>query len=284
MSEAEAVDLTVCRTCRATVLRGMNRCENCGDYQNWRRHLSSALLMLVLGVPVVVLGLAVVALARIGAVKSLGEFKDLAAGVQSLIFALGLIVGGAWTWWTGRVLMQGAIMRVKGERELKAARLRPNVLITVVARQEILPDDPRLFISGYVEMENNGNHPAHLQYKWPLVVAGIRITESGHSEMVSYQMVEFVCPPPPSNVVDSGAEAPPALEVVADELIDAGSKSRHPFFITASHPGLFLVECRVPIDVRRVAVVKQQDLDKFHAPRTYSGKAYVVIAGRPLAV
>ena len=68
------------------------------------------------------------------------KFKNILTGVQSLIIAIGIIVGGLWTARTFEVRKEAEIARVNYERAEKELREKRVVNITINPSQAKIPN------------------------------------------------------------------------------------------------------------------------------------------------
>lgn len=95
------------------------------------------------------------------------KFRNILTGVQSLIIAIGIIVGGLWTAKTFDLKKEAEIAKVnyeKAERELREKRV---VNISINPSQMTIPNQKFRCICSLVEITNVGNHPETLDWNGP---------------------------------------------------------------------------------------------------------------------
>lgn len=91
------------------------------------------------------------------------KFKNIAAGVQSVIIALGVLIGGLWTYYTFGALRA----RYKAEAEIRqlelANRVQGVIDIEIKAEQVSSPNDTGRFIKIDIQAKNLGNRNLNLE-------------------------------------------------------------------------------------------------------------------------
>jgi len=104
-------------------------------------------------------------------------FSKFAAGLQSIITALGLIVGGAWVLFTFRYLGVAAKSRAElAEFDLRQhaaqeelAERQPNLAIDLTWETAGVAADGKRFISMHAKLRNDGKRPVHFHDATALV-------------------------------------------------------------------------------------------------------------------
>ena len=89
---------------------------------------------------------------------NVATFKDLAAGIQSVLFSTAIVIGGAWTAFV--------FMETRPDKKAEYELFSQAVLnVTVEAKQLDVDDEGGLYIAAIAKLENAGNHATHINLK-----------------------------------------------------------------------------------------------------------------------
>lgn len=95
------------------------------------------------------------------------KFKNIAAGFQSLVLAIAIVIGGGWTIFTFQRLRQSEMAEAKLRAELNELREKRVINIVIKASQTIVPHDTTRYIRAIVEITNVGNYSEVLEWQGP---------------------------------------------------------------------------------------------------------------------
>jgi hypothetical protein len=166
-------------------------------------------------------------------------FKNLAAGIQSWIISIAVLVGGGWTLYTFVVLEATK----RAEKELFT---QAQVNIKVHARQEALESGEPCMVA-IVEVTNTGGRNVFLDYsEKPLVVKRVSFDQAGHSS--SREVLRQ-----------------PNISA-ASRVLRAGESVQYPFLILIQEPGMYIVQFEVPLP--------KAEMDEHRKPGGPAGKIY----------
>lgn len=148
------------------------------------------------------------------------SFKNLAAGIQSWVFSLALLVGGGWTLYTFVTLD----LAKRAEKELFA---QAQVNVDVAARQEFRENgDPCIVAT--VKVTNAGGRNVFLDYsEKPFSVARVSFDKAGNSHL--------------------GDELPQDRLLWASRVLRAGETDQYPFLRAVRDPGIYIIQFKVPV-------------------------------------
>lgn len=158
------------------------------------------------------------------------KFKNVLAGVQSLIIAIGIIVGGLWTAKTFEIKKEAEIAKAnfeKAERELREKRV---VNISINPSQIKIPDQKIQCIYSLVEITNVGNHPETLDWHGPCFRARrIHFDDKGATKVG----------PPTGDILTAASGESVGCRVSPGEVI------RVPCLARVDQPGLYYLKFTV---------------------------------------
>jgi hypothetical protein len=147
------------------------------------------------------------------------SFNNRAAGIQSYVVSVAVIVGGAWTLYTFVALD----VKTRAERELFA---QAQIDIEIDARQEVL-EAGDLCIAATVKLTNTGKRNVFLDYRQkPFSVARLTFTHDGNSRFGS-----------------------PLLQPSLSDfrVLRTGETVRYSYAVTVPEPGMYIVRFMTPI-------------------------------------
>jgi hypothetical protein len=172
-----------------------------------------------------------------------GRFSALAAGFNSIILALAVLIGGAWTLYTFSSLHKKQL----AELDFEQRKVRPVVQITMDASiyeatidnfaDEHTPPKPALFIKVKVGVANTGNRPTILNLENSLVVS--RIVSGTGTDAIQRGTRSF-------NVL--GAEAK-----IRTILLAPGNKTEFLYLVDVKNSGIHTIEFHIPLDPKSFA-------------------------------
>jgi hypothetical protein len=176
------------------------------------------------------------------------RFKNIAAGIQSYILCIAVVVGGIW-----------ALFRYKEiDKEVFEQQTfqQAQVDINVTPKQEDL-DTGEMYIAATVEIANNGKRNVLLRFEEPFCVQQVEVKEA-FSECKPY----------------------PYLRVLR-----AGEKELAPFVVKVPRPGIYLVTFEVPLPDKELAehnkITREAGLQPAEKGSVFwVGKAYLNVRKR----
>jgi hypothetical protein len=147
------------------------------------------------------------------------SFKDLAAGIQSWIISIAVLVGGGWTLYTFVALE----MTKRAEKELFG---QAQVNIKIAAKQEEIESGEPCVVA-IVELTNAGGRNVFLDYsEKPFVVKRVSFDQAGNSY--------------PREVLRQP-------NISASRVLRAGETVQYPFLVLVQDPGMYIVQFEVPL-------------------------------------
>ncbi len=184
------------------------------------------------------------------------KFKNILTGVQSLIIAIGIIVGGLWTARTFEVRKEAEIARVNYERAEKELREKRVVNITINPSQAKIPNQKSRCICSLVEITNVGNHPETLDWNGPCFRARkIHFDDRGDTKVG----------PPTGDMLTVSSGESVACRVAPGEVI------RVPCLAKVDEPGLYYLRFTVNASVDEQKQASDEGLRSFVQ---WSGSAF----------
>jgi hypothetical protein len=170
------------------------------------------------------------------------KFKNIAAGVQSGIIALGVLIGGFWTLYTFSALKAS----YKADAEIRQLELSNRVQgvidIEIKAEQVSIPNDTGRSIKIDIQAKNLGNRNLKLELSnHALTVAKVRPDNEG------YLYIEwFKNPPIPyldaSKLVSRDLKLDNRVAPSPTELLRAGQTEAFPCWFRVEEAGLYLID------------------------------------------
>jgi hypothetical protein len=156
--------------------------------------------------------------------SSYESFKNLAAGVQSWVLTIAVLVGGGWTLWTFRTLQ----VEERAKKELFA---QAQINVDVTAKEELVPSGSSV-ITATVKVTNTGGRNVLLDYgSKPLSIRRISFTQQGQSLF----------------------DEPVSQDVLwGSRVLRAGETDQYPLVLMVRSPGMYLVEFKVPLPRREL--------------------------------
>lgn len=163
-------------------------------------------------------------------------FKDVASGVQSIVFTLSIVVVGAWTIYTFDAL--NARDRAQAELTETQQRIRELGIVTVElsAQAERLPSNEDYYVRVTATIKNLGNRAMRLDLG-ERVVAATKVVHDGDT----YRAVGPISRSGLITFIDVDQSAIGAL---AYTLLDSEESQSLEFWLLVDGPGLYLVEFR----------------------------------------
>jgi hypothetical protein len=164
------------------------------------------------------------------------RFKDVTAGVQSIVLTLGVIIGGIWTIYTFSAL--GNVEKAKAELFKQAV-----IDTEIEAKQESLGPEPGFYISINIKLTNRGNRNTYFDFtRTTLKVFRVGFEESGgKGSEAGTQIEEFL-------QVLPGSEG---------MVLRTGGTVSRPLFVKVPMAGLYLITFEVPVSDTDMQVYKE---------------------------
>jgi hypothetical protein len=203
------------------------------------------------------------------------RFKNIFTGVQSLVFAVAIVIGGFWTLVTFNMLGQRDKARVelaelqdRAKREAEMVGSQAAIEIDIDATQISSADDQdRQFMLVSVVIKNTGTRNNYLEFdsRGPLAVTPVSFDADDYPVFGETERMQVV-----------GGEV---TERIAGIMVRAGSRSsRMPFLIPVKAPGIYYLA--FSLDVKGVeadVVAKTAEVGRL----TWSASTYFVVKKTP---
>jgi hypothetical protein len=148
------------------------------------------------------------------------NFKNIAAGIHSIVIVLALIVGGIWTLWTFSSL---------GERQKAQDELFKQAVLDIIVdcKQEQLNNDD--YIHANVKIVNHGKRNTFLDFSdSPCQVHKLVFSDDGSAE-TTFSISQ-------DNLTSRSI------------VLRSGATQEYPFVIKVPEKGFYVIEYRVPLD------------------------------------
>jgi len=156
------------------------------------------------------------------------KFKNILAGIQSLVISVAVVIGGVWTLITFNVLDQVA----KARAELEVLQSRHSAIeIDIEASQVSLSDDQRKqCILASVVIKNTGTQNAVLEFQrdGPMAVTPVTFDKNG-------------APVYGETVRASIAGSNPRKTITTGTFVRAGSRSHYRILVPVQKPGVYFL-------------------------------------------
>jgi hypothetical protein len=163
-----------------------------------------------------------------------GTFKDIAAGVQSIVIALGLLVGGGWTLYTFRTL--GSAQKASAELLAIERDQQPGFQLDIDAdvKQPDATGPYELLIR--LEIRNAGKRSVSLDFSDPSVLVGkLKFVESAGAKLDGQPQKLSVF-----YISEQG------LGPQEERYLRSGDVRHLAYVCYVSTPGLYLIQAQVP--------------------------------------
>jgi len=177
-------------------------------------------------------------------VKDHQRFNNIASGIQNIILAVAIMIGGVWTAFTFSTLKTKYKAQAEiTDLELKNARMKDELAekgavldIKLEAKQETLPSDNDYCIAVLAKITNTGikNTLVDLSEDIPLTAYLIHFDENGRSEQDSVV-----------SQADYGSSS---------TVVRSGYTIQLPLFIKVKVKGLYVLEFKVRLDKNELLI------------------------------
>jgi hypothetical protein len=199
------------------------------------------------------------------------RFANIAGGVQNVVVAVGVIVGGVWA-----ILSFGLLGQLQRSRlELESLNRQLNEQAAIELDLEIVPlvvpKDAKRYLRVFVTAENKGNRRARLQLdkKPPLFVMSAAVQED---RTVSFGPALDFFPPPRRR--DANAA------FMGSKVVRAGTKEDLEFLVTVPNQGLYWVVFNVPVETEDLGPSRESGgaaADSFGGSTDWTTSQFVVV-------
>ena len=169
------------------------------------------------------------------------KFKNIASGVQSLVIALGVLIGGVWTLYLFTSLNTRARALAEFE-ELKRKNHQGVITIDIKAEQEDIPDDKGRSIKINIQATNLGDSNSKLKLgDSPLIVIKLQPDNEGrlHKEWVKTSDIPYFNP---DKLASPDSKPGDLIEPQDIELLRAGQTESFPTWFHVEEAGLYFIE------------------------------------------
>jgi len=213
------------------------------------------------------------------------RFKNLTAGIQSLVISIAVVIGGVWTLYTFSKLGQASKAQAElaelefkiksqtaAERKVQAElaelefkiKRQTAVEISLEACQHALPGDSSYYVSVIAVIKNVGSRNANLQYSNPLTILPVGFDANGKI-LFSKPILREITTAPPSGVVTWN-------------LVRVGTTLKVPFFVPVPGPGLYFLHFGVNVGMDQIEqeVYREAGIEN---PRgaVWSGRKFFIV-------
>lgn len=192
------------------------------------------------------------------------QFKDLAAGLESLIIAAGVVIGGLWARFQFRALKSMELANANLAQEIKRLREAGTLTITINVSQLPVADSPLYFILAEIVLANTGNRSESIDWSQSTVVATRILTDSQGVLAWGPQYVHTV----DTNGLD-----------MSSSVIRPGQAKTVPFILPVQQPGLYSIRLQAKGSPQEEQLSKQEDSSQPSSATAYfwhSTKIFVV--------
>jgi hypothetical protein len=194
------------------------------------------------------------------------RFKNLTAGIQSIVLAVAVAVGGIWTVYTFSIL--GTREKAKAEIDKDKADFDKAKVeqerqenfgldITIDAKQEQLAGDKGYYISALVKITNKGMRNRFIDFsKPPLNIAKVEFDENGNSSL--YYLLDQ------KNILSNSI------------VLRTGTTVDYPLLVKVPEKGFYIVSFVVDLNKEEMEVHKQSggpDVEGI----SWAGNTYVLV-------
>ena len=159
------------------------------------------------------------------------KFNHIASGIQSIVVAAGLIVGGIWTLYTFSAL--GVVSRALAERtEIeRRSREEPVLALDLKTAPAAAPGKNERLVTIATTFRNDGKRMLNVQFgQSTLLISKLVVDRKGVS--TEGQVTKGT----PTMLTEEG------LVEVPERLLRAGQSRDIPFVVKVSSPGLYLIQ------------------------------------------
>jgi hypothetical protein len=170
------------------------------------------------------------------------KFKNIAAGVQSVVLALGVLIGGLWTYYTFGALRA----RYKAEAEIRqlelANRVQGVIDIEIKAEQVSTPNDTGRSINIDIQVKNLGNRNLKLELpNHALTIAKVKPDNEGHLyiEWFKNPTIPYL---DASKLISRDLKLDNSVKPTPPELLRAGQTVAFPCWFRVEEAGLYLID------------------------------------------
>jgi hypothetical protein len=203
------------------------------------------------------------------------KFKNVAAGVQSWVVALGLLIGGIWTLYLYTALNTKQMALAEFE-EMRRKNHQGVVTIDVKAEQEYMPDDPGKSVRINIQATNLGDRNIPLKLgDAPLTVSKLHPDNDGrlHIEWAKSSSIPYLNH---DSLAVRDLRSNDVVEPVEFELLRAGQTVSFPTWFHVEGAGLYLIEFAPELTGEELRIAQQaagRPNDKFHV----TGQTFILV-------
>jgi hypothetical protein len=187
------------------------------------------------------------------------RFKNLAAGIQSIILSIVVIIGGIWTVITFSILgtKEKSMAELEKEKTEQYRQANIGLDINIAAKQEQLIANKRYYISALVKITNKAIRNRFIDLNQaPLEVSKVEFDENG-SSILSYSLAQ-------KNVISESI------------VLRTGTSIEFPFLVEVSEKGFYILTLSVKLNKEELEAHKQSggpDKEEIY----WSGDTYVLV-------
>lgn len=169
--------------------------------------------------------------------------KDLASAIESIVIALGVLIGGGWALFRFRALKDVAKARAELEKATRELREHGNLTIEMRASQFEIETDSKRFISISLTITNVGNRTEVIRWA-DSKISGARVTCSNENEIELGAAIQSRQRSLYMNILGS--------------TIDPGNSEIQAFLIPIDDPGLYFLEAYISGSPEETAASKEK--------------------------
>jgi len=174
------------------------------------------------------------------------KFTKIASGIQALVVATAVIIGGVWTLYTFGSLQQVEKAKTELEKMHRSLLERGILAITVQPSQIKRSETSKRYILVNVVIQNSGNRTEVIDWS----KSGLRVTkvDAGRGGGLAYEQalkVEY---------------SVPGQEVLSSSILPGQTRAL-PFLVPLQHPGLYHVAFEATVSAIETAIHMREHSD-----------------------
>lgn len=187
------------------------------------------------------------------------RFKNITAGIQALVLAIAIPIGGVWTMLSFQLLNQMKLAEAQLRAQLNELRERRVVNIDIKASQTTMPHDTMRYVSAMVEITNVGNYSEILQWHGPPF--RVRQVLFGNHETPKFG-------PPTGTMMPIACGEDSGTEVLPGEIV------RLPCIAKVTEPGFYYITFTVSASE---AIQREIPKEVSSKPVEWSSATYIIV-------